>query len=114
MGPRIFTPERVAIMRRMAADGATAEDIAKAIGSTVTSVRTKTAVLKISLRKGKYLGASVPTDVAALCITAAEQRGVTIGALVRKLLITVAQDDLFDAILDDADNGNDGLMNAGH
>jgi DNA-binding NarL/FixJ family response regulator len=46
---RIFTPTTIKIIRQMAAEGKTADEIAVTIGSTSGSVRVRCSTLKIKL-----------------------------------------------------------------
>ena len=50
---RVFTQQNLAIMRRMAEQGCSAPEIAKALGSTPSSVRVTCSRQRIRLRRGR-------------------------------------------------------------
>src|ERR1700732_3714748 len=50
---RVFTPQNLAIMRRMAEQGCSAPEIAKGLGSTPSSVRVTCSRQQIRLRRGR-------------------------------------------------------------
>jgi hypothetical protein len=51
--PRLFNDENIALMRDMAREGKSVSQIAREIGSTVSSVRTWASRLKIQLRSNR-------------------------------------------------------------
>ena len=50
---RVFTPQRLSLVRRMAEQGSSAADIAKTIGSTPGSVRVTCSHHEIKLKRGR-------------------------------------------------------------
>ena len=53
---RVFTSQKLALMRQMACQGCSAPEIAKAIGSTPSSVRVMCSRHQIRLKRGRGLG----------------------------------------------------------
>lgn len=108
--PALFwTEERVALLRRMASEGATVHDMA-----AVFDAPSGRAIYRVLERNGIKLGrkrrgaTSVPIlmDVAPehrwVLTRAAKTRGINWMALVRQLVATVcAEPSLIDAVLDD-------------
>jgi hypothetical protein len=105
---RIFTPSAIDTIRRLAAQGKSASQIAEVIGSTSASVRVKCCQLKIGLRRRHprqtscqsivvYLHAA---DYAALKRKAADMQK-SAGELSRDLLKAIIHSDIYEAVLDD-------------
>lgn len=99
--PWVFTPKNLEILSRMRAEGATSRQMAEAIGSTMNSVR---QTLRHNRRKRPQdhkvefrIGASTKD----LLCAEAERRGMKPRTLARKILLTITNDNLFSAILDD-------------
>jgi DNA-binding NarL/FixJ family response regulator len=104
-GPTVFTHEAVAIMRRMAAAGSTAPEIAKAIGAKPSSVSVMCNRYQIKLGMTRHVGASVSLQTRQALIQEAKRRGHQgVGPLIRRILATVAKDKLFDAVLGEPRN----------
>ena len=105
---RIFTPSAIKTIRRLAAQGQSAWQIAEVIGSTPASVRVKCCQLKIALRRRiareiskqslvVYLHAA---DHAALKNKAAVMQK-SVGKLSADLLTAIIHSDIYEAVLDD-------------
>jgi hypothetical protein len=106
--PRIFTPSAISTVRRLAAQGKSASQIAEVIGSTSASVRVKCCHLKIKLRRRTARQISGQTlvvylhdaDYAALKRKATEMQKST-AELSSELLKAVIRSDIYGAVLDD-------------
>jgi hypothetical protein len=105
---RVFTPSAINTIRRLAAQGKSASQIAEVIGSTSASVRVKCCQLKIKLR-GRHTrqisGQSLviylhDADYAALTRKAAEMRK-SAAELSGELLKAVIRSAIYEAVLDD-------------
>jgi hypothetical protein len=105
---RIFTPSAINTIRRLAAQGKSASQIAEVIGSTSASVRVKCCLLKIKLRRRHapqisgqslvvYLHAA---DYAALKRKAADMQK-SASELSGELLTAIIRSDIYEAVLDD-------------
>ena len=104
---RIFTPSAINTIRRLAAQGKSASEIADVIGSTSASVRVRCCQLKIALRRRPrqiseqslvvYLHAA---DYAALR-RRAEDIQKSVGELSAELLKAIIRSDIYEAVLDD-------------
>lgn len=111
-GPTVFTHEAMAIMRRMAAAGSTAPEIAKAIGAKPSSVSVMCNRYQIQLGMTRHVGASVSLQTRQALIQEAKRRGHKgVGPLVRRILATVAKDKLFDAVLGEPGERRRGARN---
>jgi|HubBroStandDraft_6_1064221.scaffolds.fasta_scaffold872421_2 hypothetical protein len=118
---RVFTPQNLAIVRRMAEQGCSAPEIAKALGSTPSSVRVTCSRQQIRLRRGRgdaarpplvqrpvdYEGRGVPV-VAYLAepLYAEFRRRANdvqkpASAFASMLLSAIAESDLYKAVLDE-------------
>ena len=114
---RVFTPQNLAIMRRMAEQGCSAPEIAKALGSTPSSVRVTCSRQQIRLRRGRG-------DVARPPLVQRREGGVPVvvylaeplyaefrrrandlqkpaSAFASMLLSAIAESDLYKAVLDE-------------
>ena len=118
---RVFTLQNLALMRRMAARGCSAREIAEIIGSTPSSVRVKCSQQKIRLRRGRGPGRAVrhyadrPDELIHQVPIVAYLPGPIYDLLVQKanelhkgpslfasmLLSAVTAGDLFKAVLED-------------
>jgi hypothetical protein len=107
---RIFTPSAINTIRRLAAQGKSASEIAEVIGSTSASVRVRCCQLKIALRRrnarhigGQGLFVSLhDADYAALKRKAADMQK-SASELSGDLLRAIIHSDIFEAVLDDDD-----------
>jgi hypothetical protein len=104
---RVFTPSAIDTIRRLAAQGKSASEIAEVIGSTGASVRVKCCQLKIALRRRprQISGQSVvvylhAADYAALR-RRADDRQKSVGELSGELLKAIIRSDIYEAVLDD-------------
>jgi hypothetical protein len=128
MTKKIFTPEVLASIPQMVADGLRAEQIAALIGTTPTSLKVRCSQHKISLGKrggpkgprGPYglrdktlkafatrlanIQLKIKVDAKTLSLIAmrAEKKGTTVDAVASRVLEIVARDNLYDAVIDDA------------
>jgi hypothetical protein len=116
MPKRVFTPAAIKIIRDMAAQERFAAEIAKAIGSTVGSVRVKCCQLKIQLsRRGrptlvptlpdqlereKLVIHMDPAEYAALKLQAAHMQK-PVGEFAGMLLRAIVSSNIYGAVLDD-------------
>jgi hypothetical protein len=105
---RIFTPTTINTIRRLAAQGKSASQIAEVIGSTSASVRVKCCQQKIKLRRRHaqqisgqglvvYLHAA---DYATLKRKAADMQK-SASELSGELLTAIIRSDIYEAVLDD-------------
>jgi hypothetical protein len=112
---RVFTPTVIEIIRKLAAEGKTASEIAASIGSTAASVRVKCSEHKISLRRGrpgplqgrsrrrqdeKLIVYLRPALYAALKRKADDRRKTAVG-FAAMLLEAIVSSDIYEAVLDD-------------
>jgi hypothetical protein len=118
---RVFTPQNLAIVRRMAEQGCSAPEIAKALGSTPSSVRVTCSRQQIRLRRGRGDAARPPLVQRPVDY---EGRGVPVVAYLAEplyaefrrqandlqkpasdfasmLLSAIAESDLYKAVLDE-------------
>ena len=79
--------------------GLRTKEIAYQLGTTDNSVR---ATLSRYMAQQKRIAVYVEGDTRKKLLKAARQRGVKPDVLVSRLLSVVAQDDMFNAVLDDA------------
>ncbi len=103
IAPWVFTPENLEILSRMRADGATSRQMAEAIGSTADSVR-QTLLNKHRNRKRPQdhkIEFRVTASTKDQLYAEAARRGMKPRTMVRKVLLTIVNDNLFAAILDD-------------
>jgi hypothetical protein len=121
-GRRVFTFRNLSVMERMAADGYSSSEIAKAIGSTSSSVRVKCSERKIRLKRGRGrprqpvanptaeptkptrqvpVAAYMPDSVYAQFQGKARYLKKEPSILVSMLLTAIVNGDLYKAVLDD-------------
>jgi len=106
---RIFTPSAINTIRRLAAQGKSASEIAEVIGSTSASVRVKCCQLQIKLRRRHprqiISGQSVVVYLHDSDYAALERKGEdmqkSVGELSAELLKAIIRSDIFEAVLDD-------------
>jgi hypothetical protein len=105
-----FVGETLERLKRMAADGASAAEIAIALKTTpnVIYVIARRKRIRLVSRRGRQLAARVAGDVAAAFEVRAKRDGIHAHELLRRIITAVARDDLFDAVLDSHDAA-DGL-----
>jgi DNA-binding CsgD family transcriptional regulator len=119
---RIFTPTTIEIIRQMAAEGKTADEIAVTIGSTSGSVRVRCSKLKIKLNSRGYrrsprgelsqnqdqrnqsrsprLYIYLPPLAYSSLSRKAARMNKSVDELARMLLETIASSELYEAVLD--------------
>ena len=105
---RVFTPGAINTIRRLAAQGKSASQIAEVVGSTSASVRVKCCLLKIKLRRRRAQqinGQSLvvyfhAADYAALKRKAADMQK-SASELSGELLTAIIHSDICEAVLDD-------------
>lgn len=113
-----FTPAAIEIVRRLAAEGKSASEIADAIGSTAASVRVRCCQLKIRLAGGpcsdtpdtrqrpfqkKSLTKGMREEVYAELEQAAARMQKSTAELARTLLEAIVSDGIYAAVLDERD-----------
>jgi hypothetical protein len=107
---KIFTNANVLKIKALADNGFGAVQIAHAIGSTPASVRNRCSKMKIKLGRTKGFGCSAEQCIISNISEAsfieldrhARQREMSAQSLAALLLETIAKDNLFDAVIDDA------------
>jgi hypothetical protein len=107
---QLITPSVVSMIRPWRDEGLSPAEIAQKIGCTVGSLRVRCSQLKISLRRGAskreveardpLLVMVSPSTIGHLQNRAA-LKGLSHARLAATLLDRIAQDDLYDAVLDD-------------
>ncbi len=108
--PRVtFSDETLALIRRLVSEGVRSADIASRIGTTYGSLRVTCARRGISLRqpqgesprhsRPQYAHFRLPVEILQSYRTAANEQARTPDQLILAVLVTVAQDNLFDAVL---------------
>lgn len=98
--PTVFTPHNIALIRTMKRAGASNKAIADAIGSTSHSVQARCAQLKLEKRY-RFMKTRVSEACADAFERQAAKRNMTPTAFLKLMLHTVANEDLFRAVLDD-------------
>ena len=128
MPKKIYTPEVLASIPHMVADGLKADEIAAVIGTTTDALRVRCPQAKISLKRPKeepeepeieeeeppvdvrsfgvrlstiQIKVKVDNDTLALISMRAEQKGTTVDAITARVLAAVARDNLYDAVIDE-------------
>ena len=107
---KIFTNANVIKIRALADNGFGAVQIAHAIGSTPASVRNRCSKMKIKRGRTKGCGCSAEPCIISNISEAsfleldrhARQRKISVQTLAALLLETIAKDNLFDAVIDEA------------
>jgi hypothetical protein len=107
---KIFTEANLIKVRALADNGFGAVQIAHAIGSTPGSVRNMCGKMKIKLGRTKGFGCGAEPCIISNVSEAsffeldrhARQRDISVQTLAALLLETIAKDDLFDAVIDEA------------
>ena len=106
-GRRVLTRDVLAKIPAMVASGSNGQAIADALGCKLSTLQVRCSQNGISLRPRKrpetesYRKVRLNRDVVALLRARAARNGETAPALARRLLETVARDDLYDAVLDE-------------
>jgi hypothetical protein len=106
---RIFTPSAIDTIRRLAAQGKSASEIAEVIGSTSASVRVKCCQLQIKLRRRHprqiISGQSVVVYLHDADYTALKRKGEgmqkSVSELSAELLKAIIRSNIYEAVLDD-------------
>lgn len=112
--PTMGFPTRTAAIAHLRGQGMTAAQIAKKIGIDVKSVSaleasahrkrgTERTIRQAAPSTAKQHTVCVDNDVLRALRPHAARRNVSVNALVRLLLATIADDDLVNALLDDGD-----------
>jgi alcohol dehydrogenase class IV len=101
MTRHVFTDSAITRMRQMMLAGSTAAEIAMSIGSTEGAVHSKCHQLGINRRLHGFMSTGVPRTVVAAFNAEAKRRGTKLEKLLHDLLIKIAADNLFNAIIDD-------------
>jgi hypothetical protein len=106
-GRKLITPWVILMIRSWRDQGLSPAQIAKKIGCTEGSLRVRCSQLKISLRRDGSERAydqvllKLSTTTMRHLQTRAALKGQTHSSLAATLLDRIAQDDLYDAVLDD-------------
>jgi hypothetical protein len=118
---RVFTSQKLALMQQMACQGCSAPEIAKAIGSTPSSVRVMCSRHKIRLKRGRGLAVGQIEQLTEHVSLAPEHMVVAympaplyvefnrkaahldkpVSILASMLLNAIATSDIYKAVLDD-------------
>jgi hypothetical protein len=107
---KTFTPAGISLINRLREEGRSPAEIAEALGCALGTLRVRCSQLGISLRQGQERRGLKTTDN-ALTVTLSSQTidelrrravlvGLTESQLASKLLVAIAQDNLYDAILE--------------
>jgi hypothetical protein len=121
MSQRIFTPNNLLRIRRMAGAGSSAIEIAESIGSTPGSVRVICCRYKIKLVRGgrrsthpasDRLMVDMPAPLATKFRRKAEELQIPAFALATKLLSAIVVSNIYEAVLDDGDDSHLALASA--
>ena len=118
--PKIFTAEVLARISEMVAQGLSRAEIASLLGCKTTSLTTVCSVKRISLRRGprrvraekvkptrpseidrEKMSVRLSPDTMRHLQLAAYRKGVSTATLASTLLDVIANDDLYDAVLDE-------------
>jgi hypothetical protein len=107
---KIFTEANLIKIRVLADNGSGALQIAHAIGSTPGSVRNMCGKMKIKLGRSKGFGCGAEPCIISNVSEAsffeldrhARQRDISLQTLAALFLVTIAKDNLFDAVIDEA------------
>lgn len=119
MAKRVYTPNAIAVLRRMAEEGHSASTIAEKIGSTPSSVRVMCSHFKIRLGQSKQQNghptfqhtkqgcqqvvAYMPGPLYTNLDHKAVHLNKSVSVLVGMLLEAIVTGDLYDAVLDERD-----------
>jgi hypothetical protein len=101
----IFTKAAIARIQAMQDSGSTNKEIAAAIGTTEGSLAARVSQLGLS-RNPKHAASmrvSFPEQTFIQCAPQAARRNLSASDLIRLLVNRIAQDNLFEAVLDDGD-----------
>jgi DNA-binding CsgD family transcriptional regulator len=95
-----FTPQQVETMRLMAKGGSSSLEIAAELDLKPQSIRAKLNSMGIRLRRRvARLNVRLVVPVTKAMAAAADQRGIGVAALIRRLIAVISRDDLFDDLL---------------
>lgn len=101
----IYTEHAISTIRKMQRAGASNAEIAMALGTTPARLTSRLNQLGLSRRRTpdvRSVHVMVPEVIIGAFSSRAEARAMTARDLIRLVLLTIAQDDLFSAILDDS------------
>jgi hypothetical protein len=96
----VFTEAAIARLRKMKRAGDTNEAIAMALGSTANSVGSTCSKLGIRRYRDGYLTIAVDRYVLIGLRKEAETHRLTLPDFLKKLLTTIVDDNLFNAVID--------------
>jgi hypothetical protein len=95
-----FSETQIAEMRQMAGEGASGVEIAKALGLKPAAVRSKCWALGVRLRQRTLKSRiRMVIDISKRLRAAADARGLSPPALIRRLISQISKLDMFDEIL---------------
>src|SRR5262249_31141621 len=100
MAERIFTLNNILTIRRMAEEGRSATDIAKAIGSTPASVRVVCSHHKIKIGRGQDIVVRMDGTLSAEFRRKAEELQIPASVLATRLLSAIVISNIYEAVLD--------------
>jgi hypothetical protein len=104
MRPRVFSDASFERIKAMVQENKSAEEIADAIGCTVSSLKVKCSQHRISLRRPghrrAYKHPSMTNFAHAKLRQKSKEMGITKTALMYALLEVIVRDNLYDAVLD--------------
>jgi hypothetical protein len=104
----VFTRATIGRIRTMQDSGSTNKEIAAAIGSTEGSVASRTSQLGLSRNPqhplDKHFRVAIPERTITRCMPHAARRDISPSDLIRLMVDRIAQDNLFEAVLDDGDS----------
>jgi hypothetical protein len=111
---RIFTPNNIRRIQRMAEEGCSAIEIAQSIGSTPASVRVMCCRNKIKIFRRRRsiangLVVHLPASVSSEFYRKAELLQIPASALAAKLLSAIVVSNIYEAVLDEKDESHPAL-----
>lgn len=107
-----MTDQALASIPKMVADGKKPDEIAFIIGVSESSLRSRCSAAKISLKKPRpsiaiakrRLLIIIDLETMNYLIPHAIRLNVTLDTLAKRLIETIARDNLYNAVIDDKDN----------
>jgi hypothetical protein len=103
MNRPLFTKATIGRIQAMQDSGSTNREIAAAIGTSEGSLAARASQLGLSRNPQHPSGrrVTIPEQIFTQCLPYATQRHLSSSDLIRLLLNRIAQDNLFEAVLDD-------------
>jgi hypothetical protein len=102
----LFTREAIGRIQAMQDGGSTNREIAAAIGTTEGSLASRISQLGLSRnpKNAACTRVSFPEQTFTECASHAARRNLSASDLIRLMVDRIAQDNLFEAVLDDGDS----------